>query len=86
MAWIRPAQAGLFYPEAPMATTAKTRNKLVASIAISPNHPPTPAAPKRADSKVVHAMLDELFVALKPFGACESAKIVSIFHRLKTAT
>lgn len=31
-------------------------------------------------------MLDELFIALQPYGACNSTKVVTLFHRLKSAT
>jgi len=69
-----------------MPAAAKTRTKPVASVAIAPNHPSVPAAPKRPDSKAVHAIIDELFVALKPFGACESTKVVTLLRKLKSAT
>jgi len=68
-----------------MATAAKTRIKPVVKVELAPERAPVAAAQRRP-SKEVHTMLDELFVALKPFGACENPKIVTLFHRLKSAT
>ena len=70
-----------------MAAQAKTRTKPIAAVsAVADPAPIVAPAPHKAESKLVHAMLNELFVALKLFGACESAKIVTLFHRLKLAT
>ena len=70
-----------------MTTQAKTRATTIAAVSMAADPAPIVApVPHKAESKLVHAMLDELFVALKPFGACESAKIVTLFHRLKLAT
>ena len=44
-----------------------------------------PAALPADSNAEAHAALDDLFTALKPFGACESPRIVALFNRIKQA-
>lgn len=70
-----------------MPAQAKTRAKPVATVSMVADAAPAIASPpQKSESKVVHAMLDELFIALQPYGACNSTKVVTLFHRLKSAT